>query len=129
MRFALPVAKINSGFRLERDSIGIFMPFGDWWMSTITATRTAQIQCINKTNRYSSHERISHVGGGHPSRWKLTQVEAIYAIETKAWRFYVSVGGRSVWVIVAVSAAGNKYLKTENDGDQPNNLLSLPECP
>ncbi|MGO7416641.1 DUF3892 domain-containing protein [Rhizobium ruizarguesonis] len=29
----------------------------------------------------------------------------------------------------AKSAAGNKYLKTTADGDQPNNLLSLPECP
>ncbi|HFR4624887.1 DUF3892 domain-containing protein [Klebsiella pneumoniae] len=31
-------------------------------------------------------------------------------------------------MIVAVSASGNKYLKTQNDGEQPNNLLSLPEC-
>jgi hypothetical protein len=23
----------------------------------------------------------------------------------------------------------NKYLKTQADGDWPNNLLSLPECP
>ena len=45
------------------------------------------------------------------------------------WSFYVAVGGRSVWVIVAKSAYGNKYLKTEADGEQPNNLLSLPECP
>jgi hypothetical protein len=63
------------------------------------------------------------------TRWKLTQQEAIYAIETGAWRFYVSVGGSTVWVIVATSGSGNKYLKTQNDGEQPNNLLSLPECP
>lgn len=89
----------------------------------------AQIQCINKTNRHSAHERISHVGGSTPSRWKLTLSEAITAIETGAWQFYVSVGGVSVWVVVAKSASGHKYLKTQNDGEQPNNLLSLPECP
>lgn len=91
--------------------------------------QTAQIQCINKTNRYSAHDRISHVGGGIPNRWKLTQKQAIAAIETGQWQFYVSVNGSSVWVIVARSAAGTKYLKTQNDGEQPNNLLSLPECP
>lgn len=91
-------------------------------------SQTAQIQCINKTNRHSAFDRISHVGGSTPTRWKLTQNEAIQAIESGAWRFYVSVGNHTAWVIVARSAAGNKYLKTENDGEQPNNLLSLPEC-
>jgi len=31
-------------------------------------------------------------------------------------------------IIVAVSKYGHKYLKTESDGEEPNNLLSLPEC-
>lgn len=90
---------------------------------------TLQIQCINKTNRYSAHDRISHIGGAYPSRWKLTQEQAIVSIESGQWQFYVSVGGQTAWVIVARSAAGNKYLKTQNDGEQPNNLLILPECP
>lgn len=90
-----------------------------------------QIKCINKTDRTSAHERIKSIGGvnSNGTPWKLSLEQAIKDIEAGKYRFYVSVNGSSVRVIVAVSAAGNKYLKTENDGEQPNNLLSLPECP
>lgn len=55
--------------------------------------------------------------------------EMILAVGEGKWRFFVHVNGNSVWVVVAVSRYGNKYLKTEADGEQPDNLLSLPECP
>lgn len=90
-----------------------------------------QIKCINKTPRMDPHDRIKNIGGTNPNgtRWLLSQPDAITGIEAGKWRFWTSVGGNSVWVTIAVSQWGHKYLKTEADGEQPNNLLSLPECP
>jgi hypothetical protein len=90
-----------------------------------------QIMCINKDNRYNPREAITHVGGINPDGrcWRLQLQEAIQSIENGKYSFYVEQpSGDIVNVVVAVSAAGNKYLKTEADGDEPNNLLSLNEC-
>jgi hypothetical protein len=90
----------------------------------------AEIKCINKTDRYNPHERIKSVGGVNPDgkRWKLSQPEAVAGIDNGTYSFWTQGGGKTVDVIVAVHN-GNRYLKTKNDGSQPDNLLSLPECP
>jgi hypothetical protein len=90
-----------------------------------------RVECINKTPRNDPYDRISHIGGTNPNgnRWKLSESEAITGIESGRWSFYVErPTGDRVDVIVA-TRLGRKYLKTTADGDQPNNLLSLPECP
>ena len=68
-----------------------------------------QIKCINRTERMNPHERIK--------------------IESGESAFVVQAARRRVNVIVAVSPSRQKYLKTEIDGDQPDTLLRLPECP
>ena len=90
-----------------------------------------EIKCINKSDRQTAHERIKFIGGVNSdgSRWKLSLEDAIAGIEENKWSFYVYKGGAKVDVIISKSASGSKYLKTGNDGEQPNNLLSLPECP
>jgi hypothetical protein len=90
-----------------------------------------QITCVNKSDRYEPHERILQVGGVKPdgTRWKVSQEEAIAGIENGAWQFHITIGGKFIWVVVGISSQGHKYLKTEKDGEQPNNLLSLLECP
>ena len=90
-----------------------------------------EITCINKSDRYNPHERILNIGGlnANGTRWKLNEQGAIRGIEEGKWQFYVKKNGRSVRVVIVISQFGHKYLKTEADGEQPNNLLSLPECP
>ena len=96
----------------------------------MATTDSAEIQCINKSDRDNAHERIRRVGGiAGATRWSITQEEAIALIENGKWTFFVRRNSQSVRVVVAVSRYGNKYMKTEADGEQPNNLLSLPECP
>ena len=54
----------------------------------------------------------------------------LFGVETVESFFVVErPPGHRVNVIIAQSAYGNLYLKTEADGEHPNNLLALPECP
>ncbi len=90
-----------------------------------------EIKCINKSDRYNIHERILSIGGikNDGTHWKLSLANAIKGIEDGEWTFYVNnINGRKVNVIIAKTVMGNKYLKTEADTTEKNNLLELPEC-
>ncbi len=97
----------------------------------ITMATERNVTCINKSDRNSIHEQIVRLGGTDANgySWKSSQLQVITDIENGTYRYYVSRNGTKAKVVVAVSAAGNKYLKTEADSTTSNNLLSLPECP
>jgi len=88
-----------------------------------------EVTCINKNDRNDPHERIHGIGGvnSNGSKWYLPLDQAIAAIEDGKYNFYVMVNGKRVNVVIATHN-GHKYLKTEADGIQENNLLSLPPC-
>lgn len=89
-----------------------------------------QVTCIIP-DAADKDRRIESIGGATGAEnggpWCIPLDQAIKGIEDKTWRFWTRANGKSVWVIVA-KRNGRKYLKTEADGDEPNNLLSLPSC-
>lgn len=88
-----------------------------------------EVSCVDKRDRQNPHERIQAIGGisnGKP--WNLPEASAIQGIKDGKWDFYVTRGGRTVDVLIATHS-GREYLKTENDGYSPDNLLSLNSCP
>jgi hypothetical protein len=65
----------------------------------------------------------------HSRSWPAHQIPGgKKRLRVGAAQFYVNVGEKSAFVIIALSTRGHKYLKTEADSEHPNNLLSLPEC-
>ena len=88
-----------------------------------------QVTCITKRGgHHNEHERIQAIGGGGPGlRWKDDENMAIANVKRDPTAYYVSAGGRTVWVVVATHN-GREYLKTQADNYSPDNLLSLPEC-
>ena len=88
-----------------------------------------QVTCITKRQHHNPHERIQGIGGVQDRvRWWRAESDAIGDVERDPKSYFVSVNNKSVWVIVAMHD-GRKYLKTETDGYEPNNLLSLTDCP
>ncbi len=77
------------------------------------------------------HERIASIGCVDEAGTKrtFTEAEAIGLIESNRASFYVErPDGHRVEVMVEKSPEGHKFLKTEADGEKPNNLRSLPRC-
>jgi Protein of unknown function (DUF3892) len=85
-----------------------------------------RITCV----RVSSEGRIAEIGGTEADglTWRLPLESAVARMQRGHEFFVERPEGDRVAVEIAVSALGRRYLKTEADGDEPNNLLALPRC-
>ena len=90
-----------------------------------------RILYIDKQDRNNPWERILRIGGRNTDNtlWTCHQTTAIEYIEAGTYAFFVSVDGKQANVVVAKSAQGNKYIKTEADSFLVDNLLNLPAIP
>lgn len=88
-----------------------------------------QVTCINKLNRQSTHEHITHIGNISDG-WRITREDAIRRIDSKQEAFYTvdKTTGRKAYIAVVRESGKNPYLRTHADGKWNDNLLALPEC-
>jgi Protein of unknown function (DUF3892) len=91
-----------------------------------------RVLCVNKPDRNSRHERITHLGGTDPSgmAWKLTREQVIQRILSKTDSFYTrdDQTGKRADVEVVNETGKALYVRTRQDGSLSDNLLYLPEC-
>ena len=88
-----------------------------------------EVTCINKPNRQSSHEHITHIGNT-AGNWRLTREAAILKIDSQQERFYTvdRLTGNRAYVGVVRDGVHAPYLRTHADGKWNDNLLALNEC-
>lgn len=89
-----------------------------------------EITCINKDPRNDIYDSITHIWWLNYdwTKYWITQKQAIKHINNNDFSFFVIKEWKKVYVIVETSWKWNEYIKTKNDWDEPNNLLSLDEC-
>ncbi|MER9242871.1 DUF3892 domain-containing protein [Mesorhizobium sp. M0633] len=90
-------------------------------------TGTFQVTC-HKPDNADADRRLQGVGGPGGNGWYRT-VDQMITLIGGGDRFWTADRNRNtVWLVVAVRN-GRKYIKTDADGIEPNNLLALPHCP
>ncbi len=97
------------------------------------SSMAVRITCINKAN--GQHENpyvaISHLGwveDGTGKTGRSTREEMYNWIKNENGQAYVQAGTVRARLIPAVSLRGTKYVKTEADSTDRDNLLKLTDC-
>jgi hypothetical protein len=84
------------------------------------------VSFLNRAYSHDPLERIENIGGvsSDRKRWKLSQAQAINAIEGGTDEFFVNTESGPVKLVV-LTHQGQKYLRSEREGTHPDDLLSL----
>lgn len=87
-----------------------------------------RIDCVNQVERANPWDRIIRLSGTHDSdgqRWSCTHRQCIAYIE-QGYQFYIErESGQRLYLEVATSPTGDKYVRTTIDKDRPDQLLGL----
>jgi hypothetical protein len=95
---------------------------------------TYYVVCITKHPTHTDpHNRIQYIGTNTSSTsttntktWSLAQV--VQAIDGGTDMFYCRDKRGDTVKCITATHNGNKYVKTQNDGIQPDNLLAQKDC-
>ena len=89
-----------------------------------------EVRCVNQVAHEDPCAHIQCISGVRDGvTWKLTQSEAMQAIDRGDARFYAQLANHSVAIVIDVNESGRRYLKCSTNWSDPAGLLSLPECP
>ncbi len=85
---------------------------------------------VTCTLKHEKNERIVSLGCYSPANiyYTFTETEVIDRLENQTDSFYVERPTGHVVDLIVAEREGRKYVKTEADGEKPDNLLSLSNC-
>lgn len=86
---------------------------------------------VDCTTKLEKHEHIVSLGcyGPGNSFHNFSEAEVITRIENNTDTFYSERPDGHVAEVIVETRLGEKFLKTKPDGERPNNLDWLPDCP
>jgi hypothetical protein len=86
---------------------------------------------ITCTTKLEKHEHVVDLGcySTDNSYFRFTEAEVISRIESGQDTFYTERPNGHVAEVIVFELKGEKFLRTKPDGELPNNLDWLPDCP
>jgi len=81
-----------------------------------------------KATRKDENGNITHLCSGGQWWSPVSSADAIRDIESGDYRYYVQVGFYSEVDIHVAGSGSGKYLRTDPDNTEANNLDELPDC-